>query len=400
MRSNVHLSVLLMLLLTIGCSGEDSNAPTDPADSSILRVPEDYPDLASAIADSEIGFEISVAPGTYEGTENRNLVIEEEQYLTISGRSGEASPILELDLRSRAFTVSPGATLLLDRMKIQNGRADIGGAIRITSGTAILKDVVVESCAASYGGALLVEQATLVLERTSLRGNESTELDGGAVYAERSQVTIRETIISGNAAMGSGGGLSLDRSELELTRSTVSGNRAHRQGGGLFAGRFSTVHIDRTILWGNAASESGGARSGHEFFALSTAELSASCAASDTTDGHAPQLDGISVVSDPRFVEEIVPAQAPTTSGDLRLQADSPCAEEHSPCEERIGSLDVVTIPGFTVDPSNQKLTALQPSAAHLTRDTGESSPCNTAPACPRRRSPAVTSPGQSRRVL
>lgn len=154
---------------------------------------------------------------------------------------------------SACSSLTNGPLLQLRDVVIRNGRsASSGGALRIINARANLTNVVLEGAAAygAYGGAVMIENGRVALDRTSVTSN-TARLAGGGIFAINSFLTIANSNITNNTLSvgsnssaytlyGQGGGLAATSTTLTLAADThFIGNRA-RAGGGLAAAVFQT----------------------------------------------------------------------------------------------------------------------------------------------------------------
>jgi hypothetical protein len=141
---------------------------------------------------------------------------------------------------------------------------------------------------AAFGGAIYNQNAELVVNGSTLDGNESTSA-GGAVYNLNGAVTVAESTISHNegpsgggvynagilhlfrstvrhnrstSSLGSGGGLdNADSALLRITDSTISENEAYTGGGLYNAGDLfvvnSTISLNRAMKTGGGVYNDG-----------------------------------------------------------------------------------------------------------------------------------------------
>lgn len=145
---------------------------------------------------------------------------------------------------TRVFVIDAGSSATIRSLRIANGYGfELAGAI-LNNGNLTLDRVTVENSLVTTsgvdfwkGGAGIYngEGSRLVLQDSTVRGNEVQGGDGGGVYAFfNTVVAIERSTISGNTAGNVGGGLRT-LGTAELINSTVSGNRAVAwHGGGIF----------------------------------------------------------------------------------------------------------------------------------------------------------------------
>ncbi len=164
--------------------------------------------------------------------------------------------------------------------------------------TLTLRDLMLSGGAVSGddGGAVLVVDGELTLERVAVTGNRAR--NGGGVMAHESAVTIRQSAITDNRAMavegqgGSGGGVHLRGGSLSIQNSTFSGNQAER--GGALSNDNGAVALQNVTLIGNGAnvegggvhSPGGGVRAVNTILASNGAPLGGDCLGRIASDGY------------------------------------------------------------------------------------------------------------------
>lgn len=195
--------------------------------------------------------QITLPAGTYafslSGTEaSANVGIDDldvDGALTIVGLG---HPIIDANDLDRVFEVGGGDSLTLRGLALTDGTAESGGAIRVSSGTLSLVDVVVDLSAATVG---------------------SFSAFGGGIFAETSAVSIagsritNNSVTSASGALGeqaSGGGISLRGGTLTVTDSLISGNAARDFGGGIDAIQNGTVTLTNVTIASNRALDGDG----------------------------------------------------------------------------------------------------------------------------------------------
>ena len=274
----------------------DSAAGCDsPSASCSLRAAIVAANTASATAT------INVPAGTYTLSDLGELLISPwggSMDLTIAG-AGAGSTIVDANFLSRVFEIAPNATVTLDGLTVQNGRAGalagdtssscpLGGASDQVDGGGILDngtltlndDVITGNLTPGDGGGVAVDGVsagpttitgtTISNNQTCLNNGSFDSYDGGGLYLSGfNNATISGAMISGNTAFtatgnigatGSVGGGIADESTatLSVTSSTIAGNAAS-QGGGVDAGSYGpdggsgTVQLTADTLSGNTA---------------------------------------------------------------------------------------------------------------------------------------------------
>ncbi len=132
------------------------------------------------------------------------------------------------------------------------------------------------------------------------------------MYNYNSSPTLTNVTIIGNQARTAGGGkgggmYNASNSSLTLAHVTISGNQAGDSGGGVYNDE-SSMTIRNSIIWGNSATNIY--RQNIDLAPYWSTSLSIS--------------DSLVEDADPRFIDPKPGSSAPTTSGDYRLQKDSP----------------------------------------------------------------------------
>ncbi|MDH3528900.1 MAG: PxKF domain-containing protein [Acidobacteriota bacterium] len=173
--------------------------------------------------------------------------------LTISGNNS-----------SRVFYVSSGAEVEINGLTITDGLApstyaQYGGALKSSGGNVTLNDSVVSgNSSVNTGGGLSVEfNGRLVLNNTTVSSNVSTNGGGGGIYSNRSELTLNNSTVSGNQALFAGGGIVIDSDinggPVSLKNSTITGNSGSDSGGMITYRAANIAIIGNTIIAGNSA---------------------------------------------------------------------------------------------------------------------------------------------------
>jgi CSLREA domain-containing protein len=177
--------------------------------------------------------------------------------LTIDG-TGQTVTISGDDLY-QVLLVGVSASLTLDYMTVANGNivSGAGGGIRNNEGTlTITNSTISDNSAVGVGGGIY-NYGTLTITNSTVSGNSATLEGGGVFNGFSSTLTITNSTFSDNDAIIGGGIKNSNLGTLTVTNSTFSGNSADVGGG--IENNGSTVTFLNTIV---ANSTLGGNCSG------------------------------------------------------------------------------------------------------------------------------------------
>lgn len=169
--------------------------------------------------------------------------------MTINGdvnKDGKADVTISGNNSSNIFFMSSYlADATVRSLDLTQGYAGVGGAIYVY-GDAKLKVVnsTLSGNAASYGGAIGTMYGDVTIVNSLITGNFAYG-SGGGVRVNQGKLTMVNTTVHSNEAMEGGGGISTADGELVLTNSTITGNRVTAGGG---AGGISQVGTTITIV--------------------------------------------------------------------------------------------------------------------------------------------------------
>lgn len=221
-----------------------------------------------------------------------------------------------------------------------NVAANWGGAMANFQGSSpMLNGVLFSANEATdgLGGAMYNDASSPTLIDVTFRGNKA-DYGGGIASFSGSSPTLVNVVFSGNDATGFfGGGMYNQESSPSLTNVSFSGNRAGQGGGGLFNYSGSSPTLTNVIFWNNQQGDSTTTTSASvlNFDGASDPVISYSLIAnSGGSDGWAAAIGidgGNNLDADPLLVDTPDPSQAPTSAGNLRLQAFSPAIDRGDP---------------------------------------------------------------------
>lgn len=182
---------------------------------------------ASSVVDT-ISFSNALAGQTI--TLSDELLITDD--VTIIGL-GADQLTLDGNGNSRIFTIDDGSSateiaVSISGLTLTNGSGDNGGAI--------------------------LNRENLTLQDSLLTGNTAT-LDGGGIYHADATLTISNTAFTLNHSDNNGGALA-NSAEMHVQNSTLSGNSTLHLGGGIYSGSTATLEVlNSTIVLNEATSD-------------------------------------------------------------------------------------------------------------------------------------------------
>ncbi len=179
--------------------------------------------------------------------------------MTLSGGSTEALPPA-LRRGGAIFAISGSDVHLRDMVVRGNHARAGGGGVAAAFGSSLhIEDSRILENEASTGGGVSINEGSLVLENSEVRGNESTGF-GGGVYADNAEITVRESEIRENLSRSSGGGIVVTTSSTGTIKdSLVEDNRTESgAGGGISVSTQSSVVLEGVTVQGNESGLGGG----------------------------------------------------------------------------------------------------------------------------------------------
>jgi predicted outer membrane repeat protein len=225
------------------------------------------------------------------------------------------------------FNRDKSAPLLSNLVFSSNKAFNAGGAIYNLNSDPQINNASFEANSALDGAGIYnYIGSNPSLNAISFLGNSASNNGAGIFNAYGSSPMLTNLVFSGNSALNRGGGMfNEDSSNPRLVNVSFSGNRAGLAGGGMFNDYYSNPSIQNSLFWNNSSSlvNSSDSQPSVSYsmvqgcFANGVWELSCgSNAGGNLSD------------NDPLFLVPVDPSSAPTSAGDLRLQATSPMLDQ------------------------------------------------------------------------
>ncbi len=209
--------------------------------------------------------------------------------------------------------------------------ADIGGGMYNRESSPVLTNVTFSgNSAVENGGGMYNYEGSPALTNVTFSGNSADEY-GGGMNNDNSNPALTNVVFSGNSAGTDGGGMSNGLAIPTLTNVTFSGNSAVNYGGGMYNYR-SSPDVRNSILWNNKDNSGTGTITATIYNDSATITLTHSLVQDSLPGGSwigGSYVDGgDNIDQNPMFVTPINPSDAPTTTGNLRLQTSSPAIDK------------------------------------------------------------------------
>ncbi len=190
---------------------------------------------------------IELAPGTYRFTQP-DVTPQQNEWVLHTSPAGSALPTI-----NRTLTLRGNGAVLSREDATEPFRL-----LEVLYGTFTLEDITLQGGdvgADAWGGALLVQNASVNLDRVEVKGSKAE--NGGGVHVSNGAVNIRDSVFSGNEAAFSGGGVYIIDARANITTSQFLENRNDGYGAGLYAERV-TILLTDSIFIGNVNPTSRG----------------------------------------------------------------------------------------------------------------------------------------------
>jgi CxxC motif-containing protein (DUF1111 family)/subtilisin-like proprotein convertase family protein len=220
----------------------NANGIPDECEQSTRFVPSEYPSIAAAVAASQPGDTVWIAPGVYAETINPA-----GKAIRLLG-SGAGTIIDGASLSESLLVVKSGeaADTVIEGITFRNGRVGsslitlptlrVGGGAYIENASPTIRNCVFEQCRAQFGGGGYLYGYDGSIEGCIFRSNTAL-VDGGGLQvfntAAEQAAVIDSSVFESNVAGNDGGGLHLvDVHGAELFNCEIRLNQAQQRFGG------------------------------------------------------------------------------------------------------------------------------------------------------------------------
>jgi hypothetical protein len=199
-------------------------------------------------------------------------VIDITSDLTVTG-PGATSMVVSGGGMTAAIDVGLAGALSISGVTVEDGSAELGGAIQ-NDGSFTMTDGTISGSSAQQGGGVY-NTGTLTLTNSTVSGNSAGQ--GGGVY-NAGTLTLNASTVSGNSAPSDG---EIDNADLAHGGRPSDTSRGF--GGGLL--NFGTADVNDTTLSGDSATYAGGGILNEGSLTVSTSTLSGNATTSTTGQG-------------------------------------------------------------------------------------------------------------------
>jgi len=363
------------------------------ASARLLRIPEDFQNLRTALTEARANDTVMLASNRYTGADNFNLTVPAN--VTVMSARGPLQCIIDGQFNengSRGFIMSTGSKLIgltitgMNQQCILDSLANnvlISNCILLDNRTALdipvgLKifnstGVRVEHClfqqnhSRGNGGALFNQASggsSTVTVFNCIFDQNTSQRNGGAMFTNSSgaESDVFNCLFMGNTTnarndnAGDGGAMSFSQTARGTVRFCTFINNTGRRdgaeswGGGLYLGSQVQVNVINSIFWGNAANV------GAQLVGQSNGQCTMSyCAVEGGWQNN--RIGTITVgqgniEDNPEFVEGREPERGPQRGWNFFYlnQEDSPCVDAGSGQADALGVDTMFTDPGFQND--------------------------------------------------
>jgi predicted outer membrane repeat protein len=232
------LAILTASLALNGCSDSSPSGPT--TNRSFLVDAEgggDFLTIQQGLNAAIDGDTVFVAPGTYAGVGNRNLLFHGAS-VVLTGLGERDEVVIDCEGAGRGFYIDGDESPVIGNLMITGGDTIRGGGMYLEGASPVLWNVrFVANASSDGGGGIYCRNGSPVLTDVLLDDNSSW-VEGAGMLCNHASPTLSNVVFVRNSTYGSGGGLACLFSSPVLSGCTFRDNRAIF-GGGIYCGESS-----------------------------------------------------------------------------------------------------------------------------------------------------------------
>ena len=235
------------------------------ANAAEILVPQDVPQINTAIDLALEGDEIIVSPGDWPAPINfngKNIIV----------RSSEGPEVTRLVGSGNGSVVSfisgeiSGATL--EGFTIQSGGGTqtanglLGGGILIMNSYPTIRNCIIENNTAASGAGIHIEGPTfgiVTVDSVVIRNNSTSDSGGGMCLNNSAEATLLNCHFENNVAEVVAGGILCEESSITISDTAMIGNASNLAVGGIWIYFDSEAQIQNCLFENNSSPISGGA---------------------------------------------------------------------------------------------------------------------------------------------
>lgn len=236
-----------------------------PAAAAVLRVPQDYPAIQTAIDVAMNGDTVLVSPGVYtERIDFRGKAI------TVASVDGASATIIDGQSLGTVVTIvaNPGEGPVLRGFTVTRGYGfPFAGGIYTYGGPAVVEENIITDNFGCLGGGISAEFSSATIRNNLVSNNRPNCVGGtgggGVNLGGAGTARVVGNVISGNISAFDGGGISLFAAgEPVISGNVITGNvtgdSVPGSGGGISLANASNAVIVNNIIAANASRYGGG----------------------------------------------------------------------------------------------------------------------------------------------
>lgn len=235
--------------MRLSCAAMVGFAFSFPASADVLRVPQQFPTVQSAVTAAATGDEVLIAPGTYQ------------EHVAFSGKTvhlrgdGPADTIVIDGTGSgRVLKIENAGEVMIEDLTIANGASEMGAGILVIDASLALRGVIIRDNTAfadpGSGGGIEIRGGSLAADNCVFERNTAT-----------TPPLLESGVPQGGAICGTGDVLLVDCEFLEnsalVTQGPKGGRRTVGDGGAIHLDPGGSFLAVRCLLTGSSAGHGG-----------------------------------------------------------------------------------------------------------------------------------------------